>query len=338
MNSWVVRFGDARSQLAEEDCTLLAGASGCWLIEKSGLSDGQITMLQTFTNGSYNFLDVVPAVLRLFANIHVGEHGRKPVGLARGFGAMEKKDFGGLRKSPFGREGCGKKGTREVHFAEIDEEHEYPYEFEALNAECEDWESSETEVPEPAVDRDSLEEAFDREMEALVSKVDEADEGNESLAEAVSELETRMRQLTECLLPVRESKKKVQMMRKDRKFGRVAEQSAGKEPGSPSSSGPASRIRRRRCGQLGHWTGDLSCPRCKEWKQQRNAPSSRPREAFVQEVIGQEYKALKCGEETIGGSGEGGTLDSACNATVAGDDWARRLERGGRDIGVNHQP
>ena len=29
--------------------------------------------------------------------------------------------------------------------------------------------------------------------------------------------------------------------------------------------------------------------------------------------------------ESIGGSGEGGTVDSACNATVAGDAWANRF-------------
>lgn len=45
MNGWVVRFGDARAQFAEEDCALLVGASGWWRIEKTGLSESQLTIL-----------------------------------------------------------------------------------------------------------------------------------------------------------------------------------------------------------------------------------------------------------------------------------------------------
>lgn len=46
-------------------CALPSGISGWWLIEKTGLSERLLTMLQTATNGSYNLPDVVPALLRL---------------------------------------------------------------------------------------------------------------------------------------------------------------------------------------------------------------------------------------------------------------------------------
>lgn len=44
MTLWVVRFGDARSQMAEEYCVFAPGISGWWLIAKTGLGDGQFTM------------------------------------------------------------------------------------------------------------------------------------------------------------------------------------------------------------------------------------------------------------------------------------------------------
>lgn len=49
-----------------------------------------------------------------------------------------------------------------------------------------------------------MDEAFYREMGALMSLVDEADYENEKLAEAVGELEVRMGQLMDCLLIARE--------------------------------------------------------------------------------------------------------------------------------------
>lgn len=83
--------------------------------------------------------------------------------------------------------------------------------------------------------------------------------------------------------------------------------------------------------------------------QQRGAASSRTTEAFVKELgvgdgelgihelVGQEFEAFKCGSETIGGAGEGDMLDSACNSTVAGDDWATRFKQHCREFGLEGQ-
>lgn len=82
--------------------------------------------------------------------------------------------------------------------------------------------------------RNTLGEALSSEMEASVSLVGKADNGNKHLAETVGELEVRMDQLMDCLLTVRGSKKKVQIMRKDIKFGRASESGGTEAP--PSSS------------------------------------------------------------------------------------------------------
>lgn len=60
-------------------------------------------------------------------------------------------------------------------------------------------------------------------------------------------------------------------------------------------------------------------------------------ELGIHELIGQEFEALKCGDETIGDAGEGGTLDSAWSPTVVGDGWTKRFEQLCRKIGLEGQ-
>eukprot|EP00959_Pyramimonas_sp_CCMP1952_P111732 2336990-Pyramimonas_sp.AAC.1 len=64
LNSWMIRFGEARSQLDEEDVALPARTAGWWLIEKTGLSETQKSMLMTSTGGSMEIREVVPAMMR----------------------------------------------------------------------------------------------------------------------------------------------------------------------------------------------------------------------------------------------------------------------------------
>ena len=70
LNAWMIRFGEARSQLDEEDVALPPRTAGWWLIEKTGLTDTQKSMLMTSTAGSMELRDVVPAMLRVFPNLH----------------------------------------------------------------------------------------------------------------------------------------------------------------------------------------------------------------------------------------------------------------------------
>ena len=60
LNAWMIRFGEARSQLDEEDVALPARTAGWWLIEKTGLNDAQKSMLMASTGGSMEFREVVP--------------------------------------------------------------------------------------------------------------------------------------------------------------------------------------------------------------------------------------------------------------------------------------
>ena len=73
INAWVVRFGDARAQLNEEEVGLPAGTAGWWLIDKSGLTEAQKSMLSTATGGSYEMNVVVPAMIGLFPHLHATE-------------------------------------------------------------------------------------------------------------------------------------------------------------------------------------------------------------------------------------------------------------------------
>lgn len=132
MNSWVVRLGDARSQLAEEDSALSPGVSGWWLIEKSGLNESQLTMLQTATNGSYNLPEVVPALLRLFPNIQVSERDRKATSgpnVPRISSWHEKKGYTNLRRPSSSGMSGAKKGYKDVHFTEMEDDYD---QFEAF--------------------------------------------------------------------------------------------------------------------------------------------------------------------------------------------------------------
>ena len=73
INAWVVRFGDARAQLNEEEVGLPQGTAGWWLIDKSGLTEAQKSMLATATMGSYDLSVVVPAMIRIFPQLHMHE-------------------------------------------------------------------------------------------------------------------------------------------------------------------------------------------------------------------------------------------------------------------------
>eukprot|EP00959_Pyramimonas_sp_CCMP1952_P399329 8367088-Pyramimonas_sp.AAC.1 len=72
----MIRFGEVRSQLNEEDVALLARTAGWWLIEKTGLNETQKSMLMTSTGGSMEIREVVPAMMRVFPNLHMTE--RRP--------------------------------------------------------------------------------------------------------------------------------------------------------------------------------------------------------------------------------------------------------------------
>ena len=107
----------------------------------------------------------------------------------------------------------------------------------------------------------------------------------------------------EGLITVRESKKRVMELRKDRKFGGKG---GGRGSGSSSSSGKkfmssfgkGSKGQDKKnsdchaCGEKGHWAGDTSCPKLKEWKaeQAKNKLQQRtkPRESLVVDLLNAE--------------------------------------------------
>ena len=78
LNAWMIRFGEARSQLDEEDVALPARTAGWLLIENAGLTYAQKSMLMTSTGGSMEIREVVPAMLRVFPNLHVAERRSSP--------------------------------------------------------------------------------------------------------------------------------------------------------------------------------------------------------------------------------------------------------------------
>ena len=78
LNAWMIRFGEARSQLDEEDVGLPARTAGWWLIEKTGLNDTQKSMLMTSTGGSMELREVAPAMMRVFTNLHSTERRFNP--------------------------------------------------------------------------------------------------------------------------------------------------------------------------------------------------------------------------------------------------------------------
>ena len=88
MNAWVVRFGDAKAQLHEEEVGLPQGTAGWWLIEKSGLTEAQKSMLSTATAGSYDMGTVMQAMIRIFPSLHLSE---RKLGDLRSGGATTNK-------------------------------------------------------------------------------------------------------------------------------------------------------------------------------------------------------------------------------------------------------
>ena len=78
LNARMIRFGEARGQLDEGGAALPPRTAGWRLIEKTGLTGAQKSMLMTSTGGSMEIREVVPAMMRVFPNLHSTERRFNP--------------------------------------------------------------------------------------------------------------------------------------------------------------------------------------------------------------------------------------------------------------------
>ena len=92
---------------------------------------------------------------------------------------------------------------------------------------------------------------------------------------------------------MRESKKRVTELRKDRKFGKGGTSgggsSSGKKFGKSNSAPDKKNSECYACGQTGHWAGDAACPKLKEWKAEQAKKKLhqrvRTRDAMVVDLL-----------------------------------------------------
>lgn len=158
----------------------------------------------------------VPAFLRLFPNLHVGGRDRKVLfGTQKASRGPETTSLSNLKKNTLAARAAARRGADRSTSRNSTRSTTSPT-TEALRTEYDGAEASDAERTDTGSDPDTLD-------EAMVSLMDDADEGNEHLAQAVGELEVGMDHLMYCWLTVRGSTKKVQTMRKDRKIGLASE-------------------------------------------------------------------------------------------------------------------
>ncbi len=184
LNAWMIRFGEACGQLDEESVSLPATTAGWRLIEKTGLSDAQKSMLMTSTAGSMELRDVVPAMLRVFPNPH---HAERRAGSifdrrrALTFGARSGHGAGG--GTTLVKKKLTRKSVKEAHLTEdVDGLSDDDDTNEALNAELGSEGDADDEVAEDvealATEQD-LEGILASELEALSTVLEEAEEDPE---------------------------------------------------------------------------------------------------------------------------------------------------------------
>ena len=139
-------------------------------------------------------------------------------------------------------------------------------ELEALSAELGSHDGDgDDEATEEALntERDTdIEGILAAELEALQTVLEEAEHDPE-LAQELGNLEGGVESMMEGLITVRESKKRVKELRKDRKFGKGSTSGGGSSSGkkfAKSNSAPDKKNSEcYACGQTGHWAGDANC-------------------------------------------------------------------------------
>ena len=355
------RFRVLVADLKTEGVLLPSSEVGWFFRTKLGLDPIRVQLLDTALGGAEEYETIEREVLRLFKELHVQDPLNRtrdvkgsPV-LQRFLNQPQQSSFSrpssyapsmASSTRTFRSSSSAPSGAPSSRFSNLRKPKQVMVSETDLNAE----EPEEEELVEDGGEPQSLEEVLQTEVEALATELEEAAELGVD-EDALKEVEESVEAAAEALMTMKESRHRLQEVRKDRGYGKA---SGGADNKSKMNPKKTSKNPCFDCNLPGHWAGD---PECKKPGQQLGR--KKPKQVQLAEVLNTEHtieeKFEEHPNEVLAVSSVGtltksfavaleeshktpkevhaasskmsldkrlvGALDSACNRTCTGNEW-----------------
>ncbi|CAL1128158.1 unnamed protein product [Cladocopium goreaui] len=357
------RFRVSLADLRTEGVTLPSGEVGWFFKTKLGLDPLRVQLLETALSGAEEYETIEREVLRLFKDLH----SQDPL-VRKSFGDSNNKGGSLMQRFLTSQNPSSKPSSYAPSMASsVPRSHRtsttsgssrfsgFRKPFPARQAMV-----SEAEDPEPDEEAElledeneaepNLEDMLKSEAEALAAELDDAADNGVD-ASTLQEIEESVETAAEALLTMKEARKKLQEVKRDRGYLKPADGTSKNNP-KKTAKNPCFD-----CGLPGHWAGDPECGKPGQGLARKSSlkkPGSRHVKVVetlntehVDEAEGESHEVLTVSAQPLSQSFVAaledahsvtkealiaqlaedkrlvGALDSACNRTCAGPDWLK---------------